>query len=446
LTVEDIYKLIGKKPNTFTTLKDIKIAAKKLGFSAEGYKLKIEQLKTIKGYAIIPVGAVQGSDKDFLHFILLKDIKGGFAKIVNINDFKLQDIPLDDLRNAWKGYALVLSPGEEDTFLRNLKPQPGHDEKGVEIAGSKNFKIVDSGSILEHTFAILNESKQACRLRIMSKTCSCIYPEFGKTELEPKEETYVKLRLHVDKPGWSVVAVTVGLEPTGIIKRFVMRAFGRDSFRTSPETGHIQAPDGDVVAYPVRVTYFTDSNSVVLFDCIDSNVPELSVDTTTLSKIEKGEYAIFNFDVKLLYDAGKPSDTISRYQGDLNFVLNTTKGKRFIPFRMTIKSGRSKYRLTPEKVFLIASKSGKTIEKKVKVELLTESPTTNITTQPDKALPIKIKTSQVSKNTYIISMSVGAEELHHSATGLIKGNINIISQGVNDAPAIKLPVSLFVRQ
>jgi hypothetical protein len=59
--VECIYRLIGKTPYSVTTLKDLKDAAQKSGFSAVGYKLTLTQLQNLNEYAILPIGFAQGT-------------------------------------------------------------------------------------------------------------------------------------------------------------------------------------------------------------------------------------------------------------------------------------------------------------------------------------------------------------------------------------------------
>lgn len=59
--VECIYHLIGKTPFRVTTLKDLKDAAQKLGFSAVGYRLTPTQLQNLNEYAILAVGLTRGT-------------------------------------------------------------------------------------------------------------------------------------------------------------------------------------------------------------------------------------------------------------------------------------------------------------------------------------------------------------------------------------------------
>ncbi|HUT29137.1 MAG TPA: cysteine peptidase family C39 domain-containing protein [Sedimentisphaerales bacterium] len=99
-------------------MKDLKVAAEKLGLAARGYKLTVEQLQTINVWAILPIGRTAGTEKDPLHFILVKETTDRFATIVNSRNLQAIDIPLSQLENIWTGYALLVSANPETPFFR----------------------------------------------------------------------------------------------------------------------------------------------------------------------------------------------------------------------------------------------------------------------------------------------------------------------------------------
>jgi ABC-type bacteriocin/lantibiotic exporter with double-glycine peptidase domain len=107
--VECIYRLIGKTPYSVTTLKDLKDAAQKSGFSAVGYKLTLTQLQNLNEYAILPIGFAQGTSDDPFHFILVQPGANGYLNIINTTTLKRNHITFSQLQNSWTGYALVLS-------------------------------------------------------------------------------------------------------------------------------------------------------------------------------------------------------------------------------------------------------------------------------------------------------------------------------------------------
>jgi ABC-type bacteriocin/lantibiotic exporter with double-glycine peptidase domain len=104
-----IYELIGKEPLSVTSLKDIKDAAQKLGFSAIGYKLEIKDLEKMHGYAILPIGNAAGTPKDPLHFILVKQVTKDYIIIINSRTLEMQTIRNSKLIESWDGYALIVS-------------------------------------------------------------------------------------------------------------------------------------------------------------------------------------------------------------------------------------------------------------------------------------------------------------------------------------------------
>jgi ABC-type bacteriocin/lantibiotic exporter with double-glycine peptidase domain len=108
-----IYGLIGKKPYSATSLKDLKDAAHKLGLSATGYQLSINDLAEIPCYAILPIGTASGAPNDPLHFILVKKATKDNVIIVNNQTLEPQTIRASQLQESWKGYALLVSAEKE---------------------------------------------------------------------------------------------------------------------------------------------------------------------------------------------------------------------------------------------------------------------------------------------------------------------------------------------
>ncbi len=118
--IEHIYSLIGKQPYTVTNLKDLKDAAQQLGFLATGYKLAVSDLEKVTDYAILPVGGATGTPNDSLHFILARKVAKDYAMIINTRTLKPQTIPVFELEQSWKGYALVIAAGNGMKPLRKV--------------------------------------------------------------------------------------------------------------------------------------------------------------------------------------------------------------------------------------------------------------------------------------------------------------------------------------
>ncbi len=445
--IKCIYQLIDKKPFSPTNLKDLKDAAEQFGFSAKGYKLKISDLKKMDGYAILPVGSTVGTANDPLHFILVKRVIQDYVIIVNTKTLVSQALPISDLQEYWNGYALVISAGKGMKTLRkepdsiNPLPKKAKSNKYDEI---KDFGHVDSGSRLEHTFTLFNETDSQYKAKIVQKSCSCLTAKLGKNI---KGRQTLTMELHVNKPAWQEAHAVVLLEPGVIIKRYAIRAYGKDSFQITPTIGYIEAPNGGVVEYPVRIDYFTGSDDIVKFDRMVSTIPNLKSGSVKSESSTKKGATTFTFEIPLLFDAGEPSAKAKHISGNVNFVLNTGKGQRDIPLAISAKVGTDEFRLTPEKAFLMAFKSsGGGIHKKVKLEFLMESPPTNITAKSDNTLPLEIKTSLLSPNTYMIDITLLPEKLHEISLGMNKGEVTIVPNGVHNQAPIILPISLFIRE
>lgn len=441
-----IYELIGRKPFSATSLKDLKDAAQELGFSANGYKLTVRDLEKMAGYAILPVGHITTTGSNILHFILVKQVAEGYVIVVDTETLKAQAITVSELQKSWNGYALVISAGKGTRPLRKnadniqVKPEKNGSQKYDQI---KNFGHVDGGSMLEHTFTIPNGTNGPCETKIVSKSCSCVTASLGR---DTKGRTTLTMELRVDRPAWQEAHVAVSLEPPGIIKRYALRAYGKDTFRITPAIGHIEAPDGGVIEYPVRIDYFTDANDIAEFDHLKSSITNLKAGPVKSENFTDGSASRFSFQIPLVYDTGAKLEGARNIKGGVNFVLNTGKGQRIIPLKLTAKIGIDRFRLTPEKIFIIASKSAELIQKKAKVEFLTVVLPSNIVVKSDDALPLQIKIKPVSKSSYMINMTVAHEELQKLSPKMHKGEVVILPEGMSDPDVITLPVSLFVRQ
>ncbi len=109
------------------------------------------------------------------------------------------------------------------------------------------------------------------------------------------------------------------------------------------------------------------------------------------SKTKNGA-STFTFEITLLSDAGEPSSGIENFRGNVDFILETSQDQRHISLQISARVGTEKFRLTPEDVFLMESKSDDAlICQKVKLAFPTESIPVNIHVQFNTPLPLKIK-------------------------------------------------------
>jgi len=440
--IKCIYELIGQEPFTATNFNDLKDAAQKLGFSAKGYKLAIKDLKKINGYIIVPIGNAAGTALDPWHFILVKQVTEDYIIIIDTKTLKSQALVISEFQQLWKGYALVIAAGHG---METMCQSPDENESLEIIKSSvydqiKDFGPVDSGSRLEHTFTIPGKTNKA---KIVSKSCSCLSAKLGN---DTSGNSTITLELHVDKTAWQEAYAAVLLEPEGIIQKYALRAYGKDSFRITPAIGLFEAPNGGLVEYPVRIDYFTGSDDIIKYDHMKSDIPNLKVISVKESSITKGDATTFSFEIPLIFDAGENPPDAKNIGGTVSFILNTGDGDRTIPLKLTVQVGADKYKLNPERVFIIASKSAAPKPQKAKIDFLTSACPANITISSDNNLPLEINTNQTTDSSYMIEIGVSQEKLKDLAPGLHKSKISIIPKGLPDIGPIALPVSLFVRE
>lgn len=319
--IKCIYGLIGKEPFSVTSAKEIKDAVLKLGFSAKGYMLSVEGLAKTKGYAILPLGRGSGTAKDPLHFVLVRRVTRDYVVFVDTKTLQYRAFLTSELKDSWNGYALVITAG------KGMKPLRKNDDidglvklpKRGNYDEVRDFGPADKGSSLEHTFTIPQTDGKDCTAKIVQKSCSCLSARLGR---DIERQNTLTMTLHVDKAGWQEAHAVVLLEPGGLIKRYAVRAYGKDAFRVHPRKAYIEAPRGGVIEYPVTIEYFTGPNDIIRFDRIAANIPDLSAGRVTSARSGERDTTTFRFDVPLIFDAGEPSAEATDIGGVVNFILN----------------------------------------------------------------------------------------------------------------------------
>ncbi|NQT00834.1 MAG: hypothetical protein HQ580_02305 [Planctomycetes bacterium] len=98
--VEYIYGLIGRPSSSPVNLKDLKDAAKKLGFEVHGQSLSIAKLKEMDGYAILPIGNSDGTKDRPLHFVLVAGVTAELALVVDTNRCNTGGESLNECRSC----------------------------------------------------------------------------------------------------------------------------------------------------------------------------------------------------------------------------------------------------------------------------------------------------------------------------------------------------------
>ena len=445
--LECIYAIIGKPLFSPTSLKDLKDAAERMGFSAKAYKLTLSRLAKTDGYAIIPVGNAPGTPDKPLHFVLVKRAIKDYLVVINAATLAPQAIAASDLAPYWNGYALIISapPGSKPLPKNpDIIDPPHRKPTPAKYDEIKNFDSVDSGSRLQHTFTISKKPDAGYKSKIVQKSCSCLSASLGADTAGCPTLT---LQLHVDKPAWQEAHAVVLFEPVGIIKRYAVRAYGKDSFRITPEIGYIQAPNGGRIEYPVNIRCFTSVPDVVAFETVNSSIPNLSFGQADSRTQIKGETCTYVFEIPLIYEADPKPESSKLVSGKAVFVLNTTTGQRHIPLEVTAQIGVDKFTLTPRSVFAIVSKSStQLVHRKIKLQFLIDPPPTKIPLEYTLPFSLRAKTEFVSPGACMMTITLLPDKIRDVPLGLNKGHITIHPKGVAALAPINIPIALFVRQ
>jgi hypothetical protein len=448
--IKCIYEIIGKEAFSPTNLFELREAARKLGFSAEGYKVTLQDLEEIEGYAILPAGTTKGTLNAPLHFILVQKVTPEYVIIINHNSLSTNAIHHSEFmdKDNWNGYALVITAG------KNMKPLRGnslitneihvHDETTSEYNEVKNFGTVDAGSTMEHTFTISERDLSSCKPKIISKSCGCISPTFGE---DTKGRTTLTMKLSLSTAGWVEGNVAIRLQPEDEVKRYLVKAYAKHSYSISPVIGHIELPMAGEAEYTVKITYYTDVNDVVEFMRMDSSIPDLKIKQVKSERLDMKSYTHYTINILLGFNGGDNIHATKTISGNTKFILNTAEGERTVIMPITIKVGTDKFQLTPKKVFFMVSKSNNSLtNKQVKLDFLSESAPKNINVRSDVSVPYEVTTTQESENSFMICISTLKEKLHNVSLGMHKSELVIIPEGLSEPNPIKLPVSMFVRE
>lgn len=445
--IECIYGLIGKSSSSPTNLKDLSLAASKLGFRATGFKTTFGNLAKMKGYAILPVGNTKGTAKDPLHFVLVKLEAKDDMVVIDTHSLQKKKLSMSELKKSWNGYALFITVGKKAKLVSKANKVIESNSTKTKVkkyVGIKNFGHVDAGSVLNHVFEVCPDPRKKIVAKIVGKSCSCITPV---VERRANGDIILKMELKVEKPGWQSVYVALALGANKTIKHYKIRAYGKNSFQLRPEIAYLEAPNGGIVKYPVEIEYFATSDAIVEFSHFKSKIKNLKIGPVQSRKEIEGELAKFVFEVPILLDAGPTPNNVRSISGKVEFVLKTSNGDRVLPLKLSAVIGQDRFKLSPERVFLLASKSSSTkISRVVELEFETQVKPSNIEVKVNGDLPITAMITKKDKGCFSISIDVQQEKVLKYHTGLHKDNILIVPKGDSGISKIILPVSVFIKE
>ena len=443
-----IYKLIGKRPFAATSLYDLKVAATKLGFLAEGRRLSVADLAKLRGYAILPIGQARGTVADPLHHILVVEgAREGFVRTINPDSLRTPLLSMDVLQKSWNGYALAIRSCLDNTALPimadgDLKIGDRLLSRGYEK--TKDFGKVEIGSVLKYVFADIGASSdEGCEHSIYAKNCSCVKASLNR-DTEGKDNLAVEFA--IEKHGWQTASVIVLDSATGTKTAYGMRAYGEDSFYVTPRIGFLRIPSNGRTVYPVRIEYVSGGSDTVKYEKMETDIPNLKdkLISSEQKTIKDGHSSVF--DLSLIYDASGSKDGARTIKGKVRFSFSTLKGTRVIPMELTVETGSDgKPRAVPEKLFLMLPGTGEAIHRKVTVRHLADCAADDIVVESDSLVPLTISHSITPKNVLVLDIAV-VGNARQFRRGTHRGSIVVRRNGRASAEStIEIPLAVYVR-
>ncbi|MBI9019425.1 MAG: hypothetical protein JEZ07_19425 [Phycisphaerae bacterium] len=447
---DDIYRLMGKPNRTPTSFADLKIAAEKLGFSAKGYKYTVDDLKKMKGYAILPVST--GDEDGLFHFILVAELRGKSVVVIDTYRLGAVELPLSELKEAWNGYALVISAGTgmaplKKEYVMLFSDAKAKDElelaekaPNMKIEELKNFGNVDAGSIKKHTFVVSEKNRRIDDIELAVKSCSCTKPKFGKDE---NGRHTIAIEQHVDEPGVQTEFLVIRTKPEGELLKYAVQAYGKNSHEIMPKIGYFSLPEGGRAECPVKIDFYTDADGKVEYEDVECDRPDIKIGSFKKTLVKDGDVKIFRFEINTTFKSGD-DDTVRKLDGKMKFKFNTNNGERIIPMEYIAMIGTEKIKLSPKSVFMIIPEaSEKDIQKDVDVKL--DKTLLSDTFSIDHSnLPFDVKVKNVSGEK-TISIIVSKENISNIPKGLNKYEIKVSSGNDGDHTTALLPVNIFIK-
>jgi hypothetical protein len=441
-TLEELYKLIGKPAFSETTLKDLKYAAQALGFTAEGRRLAVKDLHSLSGYAILPVKVESQPGVTGGHFVLVKGEKGGYILVVDPRTLRTLPFPTNGIADRWSGVALVITPGRhmtpfekvDDDIASVLTPTAAHRYDEL-----KDFGVVDSGIKVMHSFSIPAAAGNADRPVIAAKSCSCVV---GAIEPDPQGRWVLKMELDVLKPAWQEAYVVLRISPT-TLRRYGVRAYGRESYQFQPTIGYIPAPTGGVVDYAVTLRYFTDAGDTADLAGLGPESSNLNIKRANKSRQVDGAGVTFLFDLTLSYDAGAATERVTETTQVAYLILRTGRGERKIPYTLHARIGTAHQKATPEALFATVRDAQALVTLKTRVDFLEGPSPSEIRARMEGIPTAQAAVTRISERSYLVEVKASASTFEESP-GLRHGELKVFSEDTPVAPLLTVPVSIFV--
>jgi len=434
--VKNIYGLIGIPVNAPTNLKHLRDAAQKMGYKVQPRRLTITELSKLDAYAILPVGQTSGTKENPLHFVLFAGAEGDQAKLVDTRSLSVSSIPLQYLSEEWKGLALVIP--SDTTGKRIFKPMDETKAKSEQVI---NFGEVDVGSTLDKRIVVWAKVDKS-KWKIAQKSCSCLDVKLTRNK---SGHVVIDSQIDVKLAGLQVAQIVVVSEDLNIRKDFRLIVYGKNSHRLSPTVGFIEVTKGRV-QYPVVLDYYVGmADDEISFSGFKTDINHLECEEVTKERIDEERLHYVRFRITLTYSVQDVSKEKTE-SGSVLFTLTTPGGKREIPLKMIVQAGESSMRLAPAKLFILASKSR--FEQKeigVKISSSMDNPVQKLDFEMNEPLPLQIAPQEITKNEYLLRITLIPDKIKEMSVGMLKGDITITLNGKRAVDKTILPVSIFIR-
>jgi hypothetical protein len=444
LETENIYAIIGKKPFLPTSLADLQAAAVRLGFTASGYSCGLAELAKIKDYMILPVGTAKGTSEDPVHFVLATEVSENYAAVVDTRTLKIFAIRTSELAKDWNGEVLVISAGKDMAPLRRIsseeltKQDSPSDSRYDDL---KDFGNVSCGTVLRHVFIVRGASNQ--RARICGKSCSCLRATIERNE---SGESILIVEVSVERAGLKQAIVAVECEPGGKVRYYGVRARGVDAFAVYPRHVYIAQPLGEPAERTITFDYFTDTRGTVTFESFQTDIPGLmSGRIRTTESVSEGTRVI-HIAIPLSMERSDESTSVKHLAGTAQFSFQTEKGRRTETIQVAVDVGHDPYKITPARIFMIASKSGAAVSRNLEVVFPMEEPRSTLDISAGGDLPVKVVVAHVLPGTYTASITCTSQGIERLPLGLSSGVLHICYQRAAQSIDVNVPLEIFVRE
>ena len=157
-----------------TSLKGILDACRTLGFRAAGYKSDDKQLESLYGLSE-PVILHVVNRQEELHFVVLQSLTPRRARVMDPGLGKIVQIPTEELRKAWTGYLVTMTP-EPDSRQAAALPRQRSIFQCLRVLSFRDFGLMLAGSVIYIVAGL-------CTALFLQHIIDGILPENDRSEL-----------------------------------------------------------------------------------------------------------------------------------------------------------------------------------------------------------------------------------------------------------------------